>query len=248
MENKVLAIVEGQKITQKDVDIFINRLGPQQAPQFKNPEGQKRILEELINQELFLADAKLNQLEKSEEFKLELEKMKDVILTQLNISKLMNSVIIKDEEIIQYFENNKSKYITLEQADTSHILVETERECENIYQEIMNEKISFENAAKKYSKCPSKENGGDLGMFPKGKMVPEFEKVAFNMKEKEISKPVKTQFGYHLIRLNELKKGKEKKLKEVKNLIRNELITSKQHKLYSDKVNKLYQNFNVEIK
>ena len=248
MENKILAIVEGQEITQKDVDIFIHRLGPQQAPQFQNPEGQKRILDELINQELFLADAKLNKLEQTEEFKAELEKMKDVILTQLNISKLMSSETIDDEEIKNYFEANKAKYVTAEQADTSHILVETEEECKNIHQEVLSEKISFEEAAKKYSKCPSKENGGNLGSFPRGKMVPEFEEAAFNMTENEISKPVKTQFGYHIIRLNELKKAEERKFEEVKQTIQNELITAKQHEKYSNKVNELHQSFTIEMK
>lgn len=248
MENKILAIVEGQKITQNDVNIFIHRLGHQQAPQFQNPEGQKRILDELINQELFLADAKLNQLEQTEEFKNELEKMKDVILTQLNISKLMGSVAVSEEEMKKYFEENKAKYVTAEEANTSHILVGSEEECYNIHKEILDEKISFEDAAKKYSKCPSKENGGNLGSFPRGKMVPEFEEAAFNMTEKEISKPVKTQFGYHLIRLNQLKKAEERKFEDVKKAIQNELITAKQHEIYSNKVNDLHQKFTIEMK
>lgn len=247
MENKVLAIVEGRKITQQDVDIFIHRLGPQQAPQFQNPEGQKRILDELINQELFLADAKLNKLEQSDEFKAELEKMKDVILTQLNITKLMSSVAVNEEEMKNHFEENKGKYVTAEQANTSHILVDTKEECDNIHQEILENKITFEEAATKYSKCPSKANGGNLGTFPRGKMVPEFEEAAFNMSEKEISQPVKTQFGYHIIRLNELKKAEEKKYEEVRNTIQNELTTAKQHQEYSNKVSELHKNFSIEL-
>ncbi len=248
MENKILAIVEGREITQNDVNIFIHRLGPQQAPQFQTAEGQKRILDELINQELFLADAKLNNLEQTEAFKSELEKMKDVILTQLNISNLMNSVNISEEELKNHYEENKSKYMTEEQADASHILVETEEEGNKIYSEIKDGKISFEEAAKKYSKCPSKENGGNLGMFSRGKMVPEFEKATFAMKENEISKSVKTQFGYHLIKLNKLIKAQEKKFEEVRQSIYNELVTAEQHKRYSEKVNELRNNFTIDMK
>ncbi len=86
------------------------------------------------------------------------------------------------------------------QVRASHILVPTEDKANWIYKEIKNGK-SFEKLAKEYSDCPSKANGGDLGYFGKGQMVGEFEKVAFSLKEGEISKPVKTQFGYHIIKV-----------------------------------------------
>ncbi len=71
----------------------------------------------------------------------------------------------------------------------------------------MNNGLSFEEAASKYSNCPSKANGGDLGEFTRGKMVPEFEETAFSMEEGKVSKPVKTQFGYHIIKLVYKKKN-----------------------------------------
>ena len=63
-------------------------------------------------------------------------------------------------------------------------------------------KISFEDAARKHSSCPSSENGGNLGEFTRGQMVPEFDEAVFGMNEGEVKGPVKTQFGYHLIKLN----------------------------------------------
>lgn len=82
----------------------------------------------------------------------------------------------------------------------SHILVPTEDKANWIYKELQNGK-DFANLAKDYSDCPSKERGGDLGFFGKGQMVKEFEDAAFSMKEGDVSKPVKTQFGYHLIKV-----------------------------------------------
>ena len=84
----------------------------------------------------------------------------------------------------------------------SHILVKTEEEAANIKEEIKNGK-SFAQAAKEVSLCPSGQNGGDLGYFSRGQMVKEFEDAAFNMNTGEISNPVKTQFGYHLIYLTD---------------------------------------------
>ncbi len=89
--------------------------------------------------------------------------------------------------------DNMSEYVK-----ASHILVKTEEEALKIKEEIINGK-DFSQAAKESSLCPSGQNGGDLGYFSKGQMVKEFENVAFSMNKGEISNPVKTQFGYHLI-------------------------------------------------
>ena len=85
----------------------------------------------------------------------------------------------------------------------SHILVKTEAEALNILKEIMDKKISFEEAARRYSFCPSKKQGGSLGTFGKGMMVPEFEEVCFSSSNNigDIVGPVKTEFGFHLIKI-----------------------------------------------
>lgn len=87
------------------------------------------------------------------------------------------------------------------QVKASHILVATEAEADKILQDIRDEKMSFEDAAKKFSKCPSGAHGGDLGHFGRGMMVKEFEDVAFATPKGEVSAPVKTQFGWHLIKV-----------------------------------------------
>ena len=86
----------------------------------------------------------------------------------------------------------------------SHLLVKTEEEALKIKKEIENGK-EFAVAAKEVSLCPSSNNGGDLGYFTKGQMVKEFEDAAFSMEVGEVSNPIKTQFGYHLIYLTDKK-------------------------------------------
>ena len=85
----------------------------------------------------------------------------------------------------------------------SHILVKTEDEAKNLYDEIISEKISFEDAAMENSLCPSGQVGGDLGFFGKGMMVKPFEDAAFSLEIGEMSSPVQTQFGWHLIKLTD---------------------------------------------
>ena len=95
--------------------------------------------------------------------------------------------------------NVKSAAIT--EVNASHILVPTEKEAIEIRSQLLRG-ASFEDLAKKYSKCPSgASNGGNLGFFGRGMMVPEFEQAAFALKVGEFSQPVKTQFGYHLIKV-----------------------------------------------
>ena len=89
-------------------------------------------------------------------------------------------------------------------VNAAHILVNSEKDAQNILARLEKGE-SFEALAKRFSKCPSKSKGGNLGWFVKGDMVPEFENAAFNAKKGEVVGPVKTQFGYHLILVKDLK-------------------------------------------
>ncbi|MCC6545562.1 peptidyl-prolyl cis-trans isomerase [Candidatus Sumerlaeota bacterium] len=88
----------------------------------------------------------------------------------------------------------------MSQVKASHILVESEQEAKSLKQQI-DGGAKFEQLAAAHSKCPSGESGGDLGWFGRGMMVKPFEEACFTMKEGDVSAPVKTQFGYHLIKL-----------------------------------------------
>ena len=88
-------------------------------------------------------------------------------------------------------------------VNASHILVKTEQEANVALYDVTHGKL-FEDVAKQVSMCPSKKNGGNLGWFSRGKMVKEFENAAFALHKNEISKPVKTQFGWHIIKINDV--------------------------------------------
>ncbi|MED7819708.1 MULTISPECIES: peptidylprolyl isomerase [unclassified Francisella] len=86
-------------------------------------------------------------------------------------------------------------------ASARHLLVQSESECQQIKKDITEGKITFEEAAKKHSLCPSGARGGDLGTFSQGQMVPEFDRVVFNDELNKVHGPVQTQFGYHLLEI-----------------------------------------------
>ena len=244
-ENKVLATVNGKDITNQDVYNFLNHLDPQIAAQFHSPQGINQIADELVNQELLYLDAVENKLEEEEAFKKELEIAKENILKQYAINKIFQDIVISEEEINQFYNENKEHFQTPESARASHILVDDEEQAKEILEEINND-LAFEEAASKYSNCPSKTQGGDLGEFTRGRMVPEFEAAAFSMEEGEISEPVQTQFGYHIIKLAYKKESGISPLEEVKNQINQQLIMMRQQEKYLDKTEGLKEKYKVE--
>jgi len=247
MENKVLATVNGKEITQQDFDNLLNSLGPQRAMQFQNEAGQKQLLDELIHQELFFFSAKEEKLEESEEFLTELEAVKENLLKQFGIRKLLNTVSVEADEAKTYYETNGQLFQAPESVQASHILVDTEEKANEVSKKI-EEGSDFADLAKEYSSCPSKENGGDLGFFEKGKMVPEFENVAFEMDVEQISGVVKTQFGFHIIKVTGKKEASTMSFEDVAGQIEHNLLLQKQQAVYMEKIENLKETYKVDVK
>ena len=103
----------------------------------------------------------------------------------------------------------------------------------------------FRSAAVKYSKCPSKDRGGDLGEFSAGQMVPEFEKAVFSMKDGDVSEPVQTQFGYHIIKADKINEAPEVSFDEVKDQVKNYCASVKSNMVYAEKQDELNKKYNV---
>ncbi len=245
MEGKILASVGGQNITDADVEQFLSALG-QRGEAYRNPQGRAAILEELISRKLFLLEASRNLLEAEPAFKAQLKQTKENLLVNYAMEKALSSVQVKDEEVRAFYDANREKLGGGETMNASHILVEDEATAARVREEIASGAIRFEDAAKKYSSCPSKEEGGNLGDFGRGQMVPEFEEACAALGVGELSAPVKTQFGYHLIRLNSKGEGKIPEFDEVKEGIRAQLLREKQQKAFESKVNQLKILFPVD--
>ncbi|WP_254871034.1 peptidylprolyl isomerase [Bacillus sp. Marseille-Q1617] len=154
-----------------------------------------------------------------------LESVKNNIETFLLTEKLLQDRIsITDEQVKEYFETNKDSFAQTEQVEASHILVEDEETAKEVKGKL-DEGGDFAELAKEYSTDTSNaESGGELGFFAKGEMVAEFEEKAFSMKAGEISEPVKTEFGYHIIKVTDKKEAKEAVLDDHKEEIKDILF------------------------
>ena len=246
MENKVLAVVNGREITQMDVQKTLQGLG-QAAMNYSGPDGEQKLVDELINQELFYAEALATDLDKSEQFVAEMEDVKANMLKQFFVRQLLDGLQVPEEDVEAYYNENKSEFTKPAQAKASHILVDTEEQAKEIKAEIEGG-LSFEEAAGKYSKCPSNAKGGDLGFFGQGQMVPEFEEAVFAMEVDQMSAPVQTQFGFHLIKKTDTQEAGEATFGEVRQNILQQLTVKKQNEMYYGKADALKEKYAVEMK
>lgn len=243
----ILASVGGMPITDEDVNDFLRELGPR-AQNYMSPEGRKVVLNQLIGNKLLLLDAKRNLLEAEPAFKAELARLKDSLLTSYATEKAISSVTVSDKDAEEYYNKNKEQFMTGENVNASHILVDSEEKANEILAKINAGEISFEDAASEYSSCPSKANGGNLGDFGRGQMVPEFDAAVFEMAEGEItSAPVKTQFGYHLIKLNAKNESEEMPFASISAEIKEALLAEKRRAAYESKINQLKILYPVDM-
>lgn len=246
MESKVMAIVNGVEILESDVDRFIELMGDRALP-YKNPEGKKQLCEELVKQELIIQDCYNRKLNESEAFVKEINEITRSILAKHFLNELFDDIKVSDEEIKKYYEENKNLFKSRYTFKAKHILVESEEKADEL-KKLCENGEEFEELAKKYSMCPSKEVGGDLGEFSQGQMVLEFENACIDARVGEITKPVKTQFGYHLIMLESKTEPEQLDLEIVKDEIRKNIVKAKEQIAYVKKMDALMKDAKIERK
>jgi len=139
-----------------------------------------------------------------------------VDFVELNLDEVTKSISPSDDDLAILYDEEKNRFSTDEERKAQHILVEKKVTADQVIS-LINEGKSFEDLAKEYSiDTGSKDSGGDLGFFGIGVMVPEFETAVFAMKEGEVSAPIKSEFGFHVIKLNKIKESSSKSFDEVK--------------------------------
>lgn len=235
-ENKVLATVYGEQLTEADLNDYIKKLPENQQRYAANPQFREQVLEQVINMKLLLKFAKDTELEKTEKFQELLEGVKMDILTQLAVETIMSEASVDETVIKEYYDAHTEEFKTQESVSAKHILVDDEAKCKEIMEEVNSGVKSFEDAAKEYSNCPSSQRGGDLGTFGHGQMVPEFDQAAFAADVDSVVGPVKTNFGYHLIKVYNKEIGKIKSYEEVKDELSEKLLQEFRKNTYVDKM------------
>jgi len=230
---KVYATVNGKPITGADIAVAIKN--PQVNFDTLPKEDQKNILKGLIEKKLLSGVALNSDVVNDKVYKTTLkstiDNIKEELAMQIWMQKELKSIKISDSEAKKYYNENKSKFMQPEQYKARHILVKTKKEAEDIINKLKNSKnlkSDFAKLAKEKSTGPSGKNGGDLGWFPETRMVKEFSEATKKINVGSITKqPVKTQFGYHVIYLEDKKDKSIVSFNRVKNDIKSYLAQEK---------------------
>jgi parvulin-like peptidyl-prolyl isomerase len=190
----------------------------------------------------------------SADYKEQLEELKKGLILDIWMKEKMKKIEdgISKADIEAFYKKNSSHYAIPKQLKARHILVKDEANATAIIKELdaaKDKKAAFIKLAKEKSTGPSGPNGGDLGWFELGRMVPEFSAAADKLKKDEYTKePVKTQFGYHIIYLDDRKDAGTKKLEEVEDSIKEELANKKFTELIKTETDKLKKSAKIELK
>ena len=249
---RVLARVEGHEIKEKDVDQLLVSAGSQAAMMYDNEPGRKMILDDLVAARLLALSAKKQGLDDTSEFKSALDGFITNFLARAAIEKAVENVAATDEDCKKFYDENPDQFTTPDEIRARHILFADDAVSADkiaLVQEELKKGVSFDALALEHSIDPSaQQGGGDLGFFSRGRMVPEFEEAAFALKEPgEISEPIKSDFGWHIIKLEEKKPSAVTPYDEIKPQIEQYLSNEKKAEKYQEELEALKKEYKVEI-
>jgi peptidyl-prolyl cis-trans isomerase C len=237
-----VAKVGSRTITDADVKEVLGNLPDAQRQQLnKEPESKARIVENIVVEEVLVQEAEKSGINKDKEFTTALERARRQLLSQRYIQKNLQPKVT-DANMKTFFDSNKKRY-SQDEVKASHILLATEAEAKEVLEKV-NKGEDFAVLAKKHSKDPSAaQNNGDLGFFTRSRMVPEFAEAAFAADKGKVVGPIKTQFGFHIIKVIDKKEGKAVNFADVKDQVKSDF----QSDTYKGLIEGLKKSKNVSI-
>jgi len=248
-DGKVLATIDGEKITLEEFNKELDRIPANMKMLVLTQSGKQSFLDRYVVKRLLLEEAKKANIEKDKDFQDRLSDIREQLLIEsLLKKKVATNINPSEEELKDYYEKNKEKFKTGQEIDTRQILVKTEKEAKEIRAKL-DKGEDFADLAKRYSIDPSaKATGGAIGFHAKGTLVPEYEAVAFKLtKVGQISPPVKTQLGYHIIQLQGVKPPAYTPYEEVKEFIKQRIAQERQNEVLEKYVTDLKAKAKITV-
>jgi peptidyl-prolyl cis-trans isomerase C len=259
-EGPVLAKVGGEIITVDDFESELSSLPEYTQKRMNTMEQKKKHLEKMIDERLLLLEAGKRKLDQDEEIQKKVDRYRNRLITEKLYREIATErSAVGAEEIQAYYQEHKDRFQQKERIRVSQILIlsppnasaEKQAEAKKKAQEALNRVRAgedFATVAKEYSEGPAASRGGDLGFFSRGRMVPEFEEIAFSLKEVgDKSDLVRTKFGFHIIELTGRQPAQELALEDVKDRIVRQLESARRREVRQSLADELREQAKVEI-
>jgi len=239
----ILASFSEQTITLGE----FNQLWEEVPEDYKLQLDKSMVLDQMISEKLLIQEAKNMGLEKDNDVLEQIKKMAEQILVQVLIEReILDKIKVNDEEVLEYYEQNKDSFTEKEQVHLYNILLETEEEAQDVLEQLK-AGGDFSEIAIEKSAGPSAAQGGDLGYLSRGTIIPEIEEVVFALEVEELSEVIKTDFGFHILKITEKKPETVKTLEEVKEDIIQTLLPNKQKEAFENLLEELKSKAEIEI-
>jgi peptidyl-prolyl cis-trans isomerase C len=240
--NEVLATVNGEEITQKDVALAVEDFSAQLA-QVPPQQRLQAIVDAMIDMKVLSKEAEKEGLQDSDYFKRRLEFLRmRALRTAYLVEKVADS--ISEEDVKAAYDKAFADFEPQQEVKAAHILVKEEDEAKALIKQL-NDGADFAELAREKSTGPSGPNGGELGWFGKGRMVPEFEQAALKLEKGEVTQaPVKTDFGWHVIKLLDTRMSEPPAYDEVKAQFRQQLLQDQ----FQETITRLREEASIEYK
>lgn len=245
--NAIVAKYDGKEIKVSEIYKDLEQIPAFIRPQILGGEGLNDFLDQHFARVLSLVDAEKNFDAYSKENPDVISDVTRRTLIKSLFDKVLNPITVSDAEIKEFYNKNLSNFASPAQIHAHHILVKEEADAKSLMEKLAKEPAKFEEIAKSSSICPSGSQGGDLGNFSEGQMVPEFENACKTAEIGKVTGPVKTQFGYHIIRVDGRTPAGTMKLEDVQENIRKQILPQKQKEAFDAYVETLRKEFNVKV-
>lgn len=247
-EEPVVALVNGRAITKTEFDLRWEELSEATRSRYEKEGGKRRFLDELVTRELLLQEGRRRGIDQDDAIREKAQRYKEqLILDELLKGKLQSKVEITKDELDAYFEAHASELLDPLKVQVSLMLLPNLYAAKDLESQV-NQGGNFGNFAKRYSiHEKSKANGGDLGPYRKGLVVPEVDEVIHSLKPGLTSAPIKTTEGYYLVRTTPLDKETIEADLATQERLRQELLADKRRRRFEDVIADIRANATVRL-